>query len=196
MNDAEMPEPVNDTEEIDKGIVEDTIDPINALGEKLDYLQAKFDERFTYDSLKDQQIKQLSEMVDTYRAGIGFPILRSFALQVHAYRESLLRFSLSGYVQENPTIAAELELFVTELDEILQNQGFGILSSQPGSKFNSAMQRVSNPVPTHDETLAGQIAQPKRSGLSYQRADGSSITVIPETVDVYKVTLPTEGDNE
>lgn len=196
MNDVEMSDPVNDSEEQDNRIVEDTTSRLDAIGEKLDRLQAKFDEKLIYDSLKDQQIKQLSDQVDTYKAGIGFPILRSFALQIHAYRESLLRFTLSESVQQNPAIAAELDLFVAELDEILQNQGFAILSSEPGSTFNSALQRVSNPVPTRDETLAGQIAQPKKSGLSYQRTDGSSITVIPETVDVYKVTLPTEGDNE
>jgi molecular chaperone GrpE (heat shock protein) len=196
MNDVEMSDPVNDTEEQDNGIVKDTTSRLEAIGEKLDRLQAKFDEKLIYDSLKDQQIKQLSDQVDTYRAGIGFPIIRSLALQIHAYRESLLRFTLSESVQQNPAIAAELDLFVAELDEILQNQGFAILSSEPGSTFNSALQRVSNPIPTRDEMLAGQIAQPKKSGLSYQRADGSSITVIPETVDVYKVTLPTEGDNE
>ena len=63
MNDVEMSDPVNDTAEQASGIVEDTKSHLDAIGEKLDRLQAKFDEKLIYDSLKDQQIKQLSDQV-------------------------------------------------------------------------------------------------------------------------------------
>ncbi len=203
---------MNDSEPILS--VDDTVDPLSstplvartnddavrqqlsAVTDQLSRLEEKFDERFTYDKIKDQQIKQLSELVETYKSGIAFPILRSFAREVHTIRESIARYIRSEALKDHSSVIREIELFVSELDEALQNQGFVILSSQPGAKFDASQHRASKPISVNDINMIGQIAASKKAGLLYQKADGTWITVAPELVDVFTSPPATTGATE
>jgi molecular chaperone GrpE len=155
---------------------------LERLAAELAGLRRDFDAKIRYDEVKERQIANMHEELQTLRAGAHLRILRSIFTDLIAMHDDItdaLSANEAGSMAQPATILGSLR--ETLLEALLRN---GVSSySVDSDELDRARQRVIDVIPTPDHTLDGLVVRRPRPGFEF---DGRVLR--PEWVVVHRHT--------
>lgn len=199
---ADASDKITDEDEpsVEESFLSDKLDKLmesnQQLSDKIEEMNALFNARIMYTEHEEKIVDQMHKELQKYKEDMYSQLVRPILLDIIEVRDSIMRLAsdfLAKPEGEQSIPNSTFSCYAYDLQDILEKNNVEIYKSKSGDDFTPIKQRITQKVPTADESLHGKVADSLSCGYSY---NGRTISAEKITIYYYDNSIEKNEDSE